>query len=276
LAARTLAQRACAAADSFARVSSENTLPVIAALNARGHAVADLLDADGLDQASALLLSGDLIHPAHRRGQRAVAAARARGIPSISVQHGWYRTPTACAADIVCSWSNEQAGHVTAQRIVVTGDPYLDALGSAEQARRAVGGRTGFDRWALFAASLHDSMPDDPRDQADYWEAVEQESARRRVIVRPHPHDSADSRAWYRDMAQHAGAYYWEPEQDEAGRGLAELLAGADYVLGWSGVVWRAAALGIPVRALYPMPLPARTDGRAAERVARVIEEAMV
>ncbi len=217
-----------------------------------------------------LLLAADEDHIAHQRGTTAIARAHLKGIPSVSVQHGAYTDTAHFRADVVCLWSLDYALLVEARHTIVTGNPALDQFPTADEARQKVKARVGLDAYTLLAGSRHgpDAAP-----VAAYQAAIDR--AQTPVVVRPHPAEIHLKMAdWYADLHAPHGLIMWPGDTAECG--LPELYSGAREVIGQSTVLIEAQAAGVPVRWIGTPQPAVVSDGRAAWRVADVVEGLLV
>lgn len=161
-----------------------------------------------------VLSATDYYHPAHRPVRDMVEIARAKGIPSLSVQHGYYRPGEMFhpdyhfSSDRVAVWGETMRGYMlneirgmTADRIVVTGCPRLDEgatchqnIAGVERNRKLLGLMDG-ESYVLLPTQAHHLFQDiyrcDSVPVVAFYEAliraVERHYPSSKLIIKPHP-----------------------------------------------------------------------------------------
>lgn len=241
------------------------------------------------------LLVSDLKHPHHAPGQEVTRRTRDAGLRSVTIQHGipLHAEKHEYTADVICIWGDNWKGNfLTRDGEVVTGDPALDYLQhldwDAERERSLV--HFGEGPWALMVpgmrkainvAELEDKRPHERAEL--YIELAKESKWDGKWMVRPHLGDLYDPTVMqaYDYICRTLPAVLRRPDEWD----LKTTLFGADLVMGTSTVVFEALAYKCKIKPVAMPFAPKRPsiskvfyklDGKAAERVADVVEENIV
>lgn len=273
--------------------------PVWNELKARGHNIVKgqvhlqaFLETGGPKVA---LLVSDIDHPAHSPGQEVTRRCRESGIRSVTIQHGiplnaeiHYHT-----ADVICLWGEYWKGkYITRESEVVTGNPEMDVLKSIDRQAEREKAREHFGAgpWALLVPGLRTRIDVgavkgmDLAARAEYYiNEARSLDWKGQWMVRPHPTDLRvpDHMAAYKYICRNVPAKLQRP--DEASLPMA--LFASDLVMGTSSVVLESLVYdcqAVPLAMPFVPERPTitncflRRDGKAAQRIADVVEANLV
>lgn len=161
-----------------------------------------------------VLSATDYYHPAHSWARNLVEVARRQGVPSLSVQHGYYKPGQMLnpemhfSSDRVAVWGDGarkillgEIPALTGDRVVVTGRPFMDELlalhrsGGSNQENRLLLGLAQDESYTLLATQTHHLFEDIYRCDAEpviaYHEAliraIRRSHPSERLLIKPHP-----------------------------------------------------------------------------------------